>query len=105
MPTSSAWLPVQGGLSCEDPGHGGQHPWLSWSGVAVRRTGPAGRDEARRRYEHDPAAPFCYLVCYLGGEQVADLGHQLGFEVAGLGARRPDDGDIRALVLKAGVAM
>jgi hypothetical protein len=88
MPTSFAWLPVQGGLSGEDPGHGGQHPWLSWSGVAVPRTGPAGGDEARRRYEHDPAVPFCYL----GGEQVADLGHQLGFEVAGLGARRPAPG-------------
>jgi hypothetical protein len=42
--------------------------------------------------EHDPAVPFCCL----GGEQVAGLGHQLGFEVAGLGAQRPDDGDIQA---------
>jgi hypothetical protein len=31
----------------------------------------------------------------LGGEQVAGLGHQLGFEVAGLGAQRADDGDIQ----------
>ncbi len=42
--------------------------------------------------EYDPAVPFCGL----GGEQVGGLGHQLGFEVAGPGAQRPDDGDIQA---------
>ena len=42
--------------------------------------------------EHDPAVSFCGF----GGEQVAGLGHQLGLEVARLGAECPDDGDIQA---------
>src|SRR5260370_992115 len=49
--------------------------------------------------EDDAAVPFGGL----GGEQVAGLGHQLGFEVAGLGAERADDGDIQAPGAEGGV--
>jgi hypothetical protein len=35
----------------------------------------------------------------LGGEQVAGLGHQLGFEVTGLGAEGPDDLHVEAPVI------
>src|ERR1017187_9645450 len=41
--------------------------------------------------EDDAAVPLGGL----GGEQVAGLGHQLGFEVARLGAERPDDRHIQ----------
>ena len=42
--------------------------------------------------QDDPAVSFRGL----GGQQVRCLAHQLGFEVAWLGAQRPDDRDIQA---------
>ena len=50
---------------------------------------------------YDAAVPFCGL----GGQQVGFLGHQLGFQVAWLGAQRPDDRDIQARVPNAGLEM
>ena len=49
--------------------------------------------------EHDPAVPFGSL----GGEEVGGLGHQLGFEVAGLGAEGAHDGDVEAAGAEGGV--
>jgi hypothetical protein len=48
---------------------------------------------------YDPAVPLGGL----GGEQVGRLGHQLGFEVAGLGAERADDGDVKPAGAERGV--
>ena len=49
--------------------------------------------------EHDAAVPLGGL----GGEQVGGLGHQLGLEVAGLGAERPDDLHVEAPGAEGGV--
>jgi len=85
-------LPVQGGLADQDPGeragavhlHVGHQPELFQLG---------GIEQVRLVDDHDHGAvPFAGL----GGEQVSCLGHQLGFEVAGLGAQRPDHADIQA---------
>jgi len=48
---------------------------------------------------YDAAVPFGGL----GGKQVAGLGHQLGLEVAGPVAERPDDRDIQAPGAEGGV--
>ena len=54
-----------------------------------------GLQQVRLVDQHHGAVPFGGL----GGEQVSGLGHQLGFEVAGLGAEGPDDLHVEAAVI------
>ena len=82
-----AQLPVEGGLPGQDRGErgGGVH-------LGVRQQPQLlelGRLQEMRLIadQYDAAVPFCGL----GGEQVAGLGHQLGLQVAGLGAEGADD--------------
>jgi hypothetical protein len=51
--------------------------------------------------DHDAAVRFAGL----GGEQVAGLGHQLGFRVARPTAEGADDGDVEAAGAEPGLAM
>jgi hypothetical protein len=87
-----AQLPVQGGLPGQDAGERGRRVHL-----AVRQEPQflqLGRVEEVGLIadHHDAAVPLGGL----GGEQVRCLGHQLGFEVAGLGAERADDRHVQA---------
>jgi len=95
-----AQLPGQGGLADQDPGErrcrvhlGVGHEPQFLELVGLQEVGLV--DD-----EHDGAVPFGGL----GGEQVRGLGHQLGFEVARLGAERTDDLHVSPRVPKAGLA-
>jgi hypothetical protein len=85
-------LPVEGGLPGQDPGEraGGVHLRVGQQPQLFK----LGRvQEMSLIADHDDLA---VSFCGLGGEQVTGLGHQLGFEIAGLGAQRPDDRDVKA---------
>jgi hypothetical protein len=91
-------LPVQGGLADEDPGERGRRVHL---GVREQpELFELGRvQEVRLDDDHYAAVPFGGL----GGEQVGGLGHQLGLEVAGLGAEGPHDRDVESPGAERGV--
>jgi hypothetical protein len=92
-------LPVERGLPGQDAGErgGGVHLGV---GEQPQLFKLVGLEEMSLIADHyDPAVPFCGF----GGEQIAGLGHQLGFEVARLGAQRADDGDVKAAGAEGGV--
>ena len=92
-------MPREGGLADQDPGEraGAVHVRVGHEPQFLELV---GLQEVRLiDDEHDGAVPFGGL----GGEQVGGLGHQLGFEVAGLGAEGPDDLHVEAAGAEGGV--